>query len=180
MERLIGLAAGLLLAAACTNEAAPGKQIRIADLVGMDSQRAISLIDRLDLEIEVRETDAPPGAQPGTVLRTDPPADTRVEVGTTLTLFVAPERELATGERRFRLLTHCGLSFPLEYHDRFWLPVDPRLRRTHNPPQGFFSHGYYDRGTIRAVDKNTLIYTSSSGVEVEYEPSMTTRAGGCD
>lgn len=79
----------------------------------------------------------------------------------------APEQE---GER-FELLIHCGLSVPLEFDDRLWLPVDRRLRRTHNPPEGFGSDENYDVGTIRVIDHDTIIYTSSEGVEVEYEPT---------
>lgn len=79
-----------------------------------------------------------------------------------------PQRE--AGER-FELLIHCGLSLPLEFNDRLWLPVDPRLRRTHNPPEGFGGDENYDVGTLRVVDEDTIVYTSSEGVEVEYEPT---------
>lgn len=75
----------------------------------------------------------------------------------------------------FRLLIHCGLSVPLEFGNRFWLPVDTRLRMTHNPPDGFGSDDNYDMGTIRRVDEDTIIYTSSEGVEVEYEPTKRRR-----
>lgn len=33
-------------------------------------------------------------------------------------------------ERPLRLRIHCGLSVPLEFRDRFWLPIDPALRQT--------------------------------------------------
>lgn len=74
-------------------------------------------------------------------------------------------------EEPFRLLVHCGLSVPLEFDDRLWLPIDPELRRTRDPPDGFGTDENYDEGTIRVVDRDTLVYTSSEGVEVEYEPS---------
>lgn len=88
------------------------------------------------------------------------------------------EAELKPGERRFRLLTHCGLSFPLEFEDRLWLPVDERLRNTMNPPEGFSSDNYHDMGSIRKVDEDTVVYTSSGGTEVEYRPTERKR-GGC-
>ena len=84
-----------------------------------------------------------------------------------------------TGGRPFRLLIHCGLSFPLEHEEQLWLPVDPRFRRTHNPPEDFGGDENYDEGTIRRVDEDTLIYTSSAGVEVEYAPTNK-RPGGCE
>lgn len=80
---------------------------------------------------------------------------------------------------RFELLTHCGLSLPLEFRGRFWLPTDPRLRRTHNPPEGFGGDENHDVGTIRVIDSDTIIYTSSEGVEVEYEPTKR-RPGVCE
>lgn len=79
----------------------------------------------------------------------------------------------------FRLRTHCGLSVPLEFRNRFWLPVDPNRRQTHNPPEGFGGDENYDEGTIRVVDQDTIIYTSSNGVEVEYEPTNR-RPGRCE
>jgi hypothetical protein len=79
----------------------------------------------------------------------------------------------------FKLLVHCGLSFPLRYEDRLWLPVDPELRRTINPPPGFGGDENYDHGTIQTFDDDTLVYTSSEGVEVEYEPTDQPQ-GGCD
>lgn len=82
-------------------------------------------------------------------------------------------------EERFELLTHCGLSLPLEYRDRFWLPVDRHLRRTYNPPDGFGGDENYDIGTMRVVDDDTIVYTSSEGAEVEYEPTKR-RPGGCE
>lgn len=72
---------------------------------------------------------------------------------------------------RFELHIHCGLSVPLEFSDRVWLPVDPRLRRTHNPPEGFGGDENYDVGTMRMVDDDTIVYTSSEGVQIEYEPT---------
>lgn len=85
----------------------------------------------------------------------------------------------APDEERHRLLTHCGLSFPMRYEGQNWLPVDPDLRKTFNPPQGFSSDNYYDEGVVRRVDDDTIIYTSSSGTEVEYEPTDRKR-GGCE
>jgi hypothetical protein len=75
------------------------------------------------------------------------------------------------GEGEFRLLTHCGLSLPLEFDQRYWLPVNRKLRRTINPPEGFASDGYYDEGHLRVVDRDTIIYTSSGGTSVKYEPT---------
>ena len=86
---------------------------------------------------------------------------------------------VASTERPYRLLTHCGLSYPIKFDGRFWLPTDPELRDTVNPPEGFESGGFYDRGTIRRADDDTVIYTSSTGVEVEYEPT-TEVPRGCD
>jgi hypothetical protein len=60
------------------------------------------------------------------------------------------------------LLTHCGLGYPFIFDHQAWLPVDRRLRRTVNPPEGFASDGYYDNGTIRRIDEDTLMYTSSN------------------
>ena len=74
-------------------------------------------------------------------------------------------------DRRFRLLIHCGLSNPFEFEGRNWLPVDTRLRKTHNPPKRFGSDENYDVGTMRRIDDDTIIYTSSEGREVEYEPT---------
>jgi hypothetical protein len=82
-------------------------------------------------------------------------------------------------ERLHRLLTHCGLSFPMHYEGRNWLPVDPELRETINAPGGFSSDGYFDEGAVREVDHDTLIYISSGGQEVDYEPTDKPR-GGCD
>ncbi len=79
----------------------------------------------------------------------------------------------------FRLLVHCGLSYPLEFDGRLWLPVDPELRKTINPPPGIRGDGIYDEGTIRTVDQDTIVYTSSGGIEVEYEPTVQPR-DGCD
>jgi hypothetical protein len=79
-------------------------------------------------------------------------------------------------EKKIRLLEHCGLSLPLEFDSRYWLPVDPELRRTNNPPEGFAS-GYYDEGTIRRINRNSLIYSSSTGIEVEYTPTDKQPAG---
>jgi hypothetical protein len=91
----------------------------------------------------------------------------------------APNSTAASAERPYRLLTHCGLSYPIKFDGRFWLPTDPELRDTINPPEGFESGGFYDRGVIQRVDEDTVIYTSSTGVEVEYEPT-TEVPRGCD
>lgn len=88
---------------------------------------------------------------------------------------VAESLQPRSADRPFRLLIHCGLSYPLRYRGRFWLPVDTRLRRTHNRPDGFGSDDNYDMGTIRQIDEDTIIYTSSEGVEVEYEPTKRRR-----
>lgn len=181
MKQIVAVGAALLLmGAACEAGDARRPPITLADLVGMNSDQAVSMIDHLDLVIEVEPTAAPAGAQGGTILQMEPAAGTTVEPGSTLTLFVAPERELQASERPFRLLTHCGLSFPLRFQDSYWLPVDPKLRRTINAPRAFTSHGYYDRGTIQRVDDDTLVYTASTGTEVEYEPARVTAPPGCD
>jgi hypothetical protein len=86
---------------------------------------------------------------------------------------------LGPGEERHRLLTHCGLSFPMRYEGKNWLPTDPELRQTFNAPRGFSTDGYWDEGSVRSVDEDTLIYTSSGGTEVEYEPTKRER-GGCE
>jgi hypothetical protein len=163
---------------ACTSDAEDrSKLITIADVTGINPSDAISMMKNLDLEIRVERIES--DATSDVVLRQEPVAGTRVEPGSTLTFFVPDPTSLQTGERRFRLLTHCGLSYPLKFQGRFWLPTDPELRRTINAPEGFSSHNYFDRGTIRRVDTDTVIYTSSTGVEVTYEP--TTKVGqGCD
>ena len=177
----------------CTADGPSRRRITIPDLTGLSRSQAVSLIDNLDLEIRVEEIDVADidvtAASPGTVesgrfagdavLRQDPVPNTRVEPGSTITLFVPVARDLRPGEERFRLLTHCGLSLPLSYEGQRWLPVDRRLRRTINPPEGFASDGYYDRGFIRRIDDDTLIYTSATGIEVEYEPTKK-RGHGCE
>jgi hypothetical protein len=90
-----------------------------------------------------------------------------------------PDPKSDADEKPHRLITHCGLSFPMHYEGRNWLPVDPELRKTFNPPEGFSSDGYVDEGVVREVDDDTLIYISSSGEEVEYEPTDEPR-GGCE
>lgn len=92
---------------------------------------------------------------------------------------VATDLSIRAKEKPFRLLIHCGLSYPLEYQGRSWLPVDTQLRRTHNAPDGFGSDENYDLGTIRELDEDTIIYKSSEGREVEYEPTDR-RARGCE
>jgi hypothetical protein len=82
-------------------------------------------------------------------------------------------------ETGFRLLTHCGLSYPMRFQGTFWLPVDQDLRKTINPPLGFASDGYYDEGTVRVVDDDTVVYTSSGGIQVEYAPTKK-RPFGCE
>jgi hypothetical protein len=194
---LLPFALAAAVTAGCTAEDDPqppsDRVITIPDLTGLSRAHAIGLIDNLELEIVIERVDpggiegaSPPSAaiESGpfaldAVLRQDPPPDTKVAPGTTITLFVPHRRSLRPGEDKFRLLSHCGLSYPLEFAGRFWLPVDRKLRRTINPPQGFASDGYYDNGTIRRVDKHTLIYTSSTGIEVEYEPTNN-RPGGCE
>ena len=167
--------------------------ITVPDLTGLSRDRAVGLVGQLDLDIRIEEIDITeidsltpsPGTVAGgqfagdAVLRQEPVPNTRVEPGATLILFVPAERLLRAGEERLRLLTHCGLSYPLTYQGQRWLPVERRFRRTHNPPEGFHSDGYYDRGFIQKVDEDTLIYTSSTGIAVEYEPTKR-REGGCD
>jgi len=167
--------------------------ITIPDLTGLSPDNAVALIDHVDLDIRIEPVDVTeidPGApSPGVVvsgrfardvvLKQEPPPDTKVASGATVTLFVPYARPLRPGERKFRLLTHCGLSYPLEFEDRFWLPVDPKLRRTIGPPEGFTSDGYHDAGTVRRIDRDTLIYTSSTGIEVRYEPTDE-RPYGCE
>ncbi len=92
---------------------------------------------------------------------------------------VATNLRVRSKEEPFKLLTHCGLSYPLRFNGRDWLPVNPRLRRTHNAPDGFGSDENYDLGTIRRIDEDTIIYTSSEGFEVEYEPTDS-EADGCE
>lgn len=84
---------------------------------------------------------------------------------------IAEGLELRAEDKPFRLLVHCGLSYPLRFQGRNWLPTDRKLRRTINPPDGFGSDENHDLGTIREIDHDTIIYTSSEGVEVEYEPT---------
>jgi hypothetical protein len=180
MPALSIVVAGALLLTAC--EAGPrgpvARRITIPDLTGLSRTHAIDLIADLALEISVERVESERLAR-AVVLSQDPPPGTVVDPGSTITLFVPARRPLGERERRFRLLTHCGLSFPLEFAGRFWLPVDPQLRRTLNPPEGFASDGFFDKGTIRRIDRDTLVYTSSTGTSVEYEP--TDRGpGGCD
>lgn len=92
---------------------------------------------------------------------------------------VAESLRVRASDEPFKLLIHCGLSYPLRFDGRNWLPDDPRLRRTHNPPDGFGNDENSDRGRIRRIDDDTLIYTSSEGVEVEYEPTDR-QAEGCE
>lgn len=167
--------------------------ITIPNLIGLDPDRAVGLVDNLDLTIRVEKVDAAetgsatpsPALVPvgpfarDVVINQDPRPDTRVKPGAALTLFVPIDRALRPDENRFRLLTHCGLSHSLEFDDRFWLPTDRKLRRTINPPKGFYSDGYYDVGTIRRIDHDTIIYTSSTGIYVEYEPTNQ-RPRGCE
>ena len=157
------------------------REITIADLTGMNPDAAVRLVDRLDLHIEVETITPTDGSELAgeVVLRQAPPAGTRVPAGSTLTLFVPEDRPLRQGEKSHRLLTHCGLSFPLRFEKQSWLPVERGLRRTINPPDGFSSDGYYDEGTIRRVDDDTVVYTSSMGIEIEYEPT-TKKRGGCE
>ncbi len=84
---------------------------------------------------------------------------------------VAESLRVRSSDKPFRLLIHCGFSIPLQFRGRNWLPVDKRLRRTHNPPDGFGADENYDMGTIRRIDEDTIIYTSSEGREVEYRPT---------
>jgi hypothetical protein len=194
---LLAVTFAVTLIAACTPDDNPplrsNERITIPNLTGLNRGRAIALVDSLDLTIRVEEIGVPeidratpsPGVVEagsfarGVVVNQDPLPDTRVKPGATLTLFVPVERALRPGERKFRLLTHCGLSYPLEFDDRFWLPVDREFHRTINPPEGFYSNGYFDVGTIRPLGEESLIYTSSTGVEVAYEPTNK-RPGGCD
>lgn len=186
---LIAITFAVTLTAACTPDDKPplrsDERITIPNLSGLSRGYAIGLVDNLDLMIRVekirgaeidRATPSPRIVEAGSLARgvvvnQEPLPDTRVKPGATLTLYVPEERALRPGERKFRLLTHCGLSFPLEFDDRFWLPVDRQFRRSINPPEGFSSNGFYDVGTIRRVHQETLVYTSSTGVEVGYEPT---------
>ena len=194
---LLALTFVATITAACTPDDNPQLRsddvITIPNLTGLNRGRAVGLVDNLDLTIRVEKIGVPeidratpsPGIVEagsfarGVVVNQDPLPDTRVRPGATLTLFVPVERALRPGELKFRLLTHCGLSYPLEFDDRFWLPVDRKFRRTINAPEGFYSDGYYDVGTIRRIDQETLIYTSSTGVEVGYELTNR-RPGGCE
>jgi hypothetical protein len=154
-------------------------------MTGLSRERATNLLSRLDLVISVEEIDVTtidsripsPGTVGGgrfagdAILEQDPAPNTRVAPGSTITFYIAQARPLRPGERSFRLLTHCGLSFPLEFETQLWLPVERKLRRTINAPEGFRSDGYYDKGSIRRIDENTIVYTSSTGVEAEYRPT---------
>lgn len=194
---LLALTFAATLTAACTIDDNPHLRsddvITIPNLTGLNRGHAVGLVDNLDLTIRLEKIDvseidsatpSPEIVEAGpfardVVINQDPLPDTRVRPGATLTLFVPVDPALRPGERKFRLLTHCGLSYPLEFDDHFWLPVDRKFRRTINPPEGFYSDGYYDVGAIRRIDQETLIYTSSTGVEVRHEPTNK-RPGGCE
>lgn len=92
---------------------------------------------------------------------------------------VAVSLRIRASDEPFTLPIHCGLSYPLRFDGRDWLPVDRWLRRTHNPPAGFGTDDNYDVGTVRRIDEDTIIYTSSEGVEVEYGPTAR-QAAGCE
>lgn len=190
----LGLATALVLGG-CTDgsEREQARTIVVPDLTGYSRARATALIDNLDVRIQVEQIDAAalyskpdsPEVVAGgplaidAVLHQNPPPNAGVERGGIVTLFVATPRSLRPGERPFRLLTHCGLSYPLTFHGQQWLPIDRDLRRTINQPEGFGSDGYYDKGTVRRPSATTLIYTSSTGVEVRYRPAQR-RPGGCE
>lgn len=187
---VVVLILALALLSGCRDDEPPRSNagpsvITIADVTGLAQTRAVGLLRNLDLVIRIERVDAEDIAgsrtRPPTrvVVRQDPLPGTRVDAGATLTLYVTRARGTTTGEQGFRLVTHCGLSYPLEFAGRNWLPVEYKLRRTINPPEGFSSHSYYDKGTIRRIDDDTLIYTSSTGIEVEYAPT-TTQGGGCE
>jgi hypothetical protein len=176
----IGLV-GALVGCATLEEPTKQQVITVAQLTGLDQDYALQLVRNLDLHVEVEAIEAS-GAESlarDVVIRQFPEPGTKVPAGSTLTLFVPQERVLRAGEEDFRLLSHCGLSLPLTHNGRRWLPVEGKLRRTINPPDGFASDGFYDNGTIRLLDKDTLIYTSSMGVEVEYAPTPDKR-GTCE
>jgi hypothetical protein len=194
---LLAVTFAATLTTACTIDDSPqlgsDDVITIPNLTGLSRGRAVGLVDNLALTIRVEKIDvseidsatrsprivaAGPFAR-DVVVNQDPLPDTRVKPGSTLTLFVPVDRALRTGERKFRLITHCGLSYPLEFDDRFWLPVDRKFRRTINAPEGLYSDGCYDAGTVRRIDQETLIYTSSTGMEVEYQPTNK-RPGSCE
>lgn len=84
---------------------------------------------------------------------------------------VAEGLRVRAPDKPFRLLIHCGFSVPLQFRGRNWLPVEKRLRRTHNAPDGFGTDENYDMGTMRRNDDDTIIYTSSEEVEVVYQPT---------
>lgn len=87
---------------------------------------------------------------------------------------------LGPDEQRHRLLIHCGLSFPMRYDGENWLPTEPELREGINAPRGFSSSDdYFDEGIVRRLDQDTVIYTSSRGIEVEYQATDRKR-GGCE
>lgn len=92
---------------------------------------------------------------------------------------VAVSLRIRASDEPFTLWIHCGLSYPLRFDGRDWLPVDRWLRRTHNPPAGFGTDDNHDLGAIRRIDDDTIIYTSSEGVEVEYGPTAR-QAEGCE
>jgi hypothetical protein len=184
-RRIIGAQTTALLIAitmvvslsACTKDAdKPPKEqvITIADLVGVGRDYALQLVGNLHLDVKVVTLAELPERNElarDVVLRQDPVAGTKVPAGSTLTLFVPEERELRSQERPFRLITHCGLALPVRFEREKWLPVNDRLARSVNPPDGFSSDGFYDHGTIRRIDRNSMVYTSSMGIEVEYAPT---------
>jgi hypothetical protein len=92
----------------------------------------------------------------------------------------SPSDEVADQQGKpFRLLIHCGLSYPVRFRGRYWLPVDNDLRRTHNPPPGFGTDENFDWGLMFVVDSDALVYQSSEGIRVEYEPTNR-RPTGCE
>jgi hypothetical protein len=189
-----GMAAVLTVGVACdAHEGSKARPITVADLTGLARERAVRLVDGLDLDVRIEEVDGrdmrPLASSPGikltgnlagdVVTTQEPAAGVVVAPGAELTLFVSRATRLRRGERRFRLLTHCGLGLPMELEGRYWLPVNRKLRRTINAPEGFTSHGYFDVGRVRRVGRDSVVYTSSTGVAVQYQPTSR-RPQGCE
>ncbi|HWC33146.1 MAG TPA: hypothetical protein VG709_08475 [Actinomycetota bacterium] len=93
-----------------------------------------------------------------------------------------PEEEATIGERHeYRLLVHCGLSVPTRFDGRWWWPVDPDLRETIRPPNGFEPSALHDEGHITLVSEDRALYESSQGRRIPFEPTDVSGAAvGCE
>ncbi len=168
----------IVMNAACAGDEAPPQLVTIPSFVGRNAAGARDLANRHGLSVTIRSGESSPAGLSDAVMQQKPPPGTRVERGSEVTLLLHSTLELGPGEELFRLTTHCGLSYPLKFDGQAWLPTDKRLRRTINPPRIFGLEGGIDFGTVRRVDRDTLIYKTSSGHEIEYEPTNK-RVGPC-